>query len=171
MPELHESALEHLTTAERACVLRCLDQLRGKLGDRLIEVHLFGSFARGDAWRPTSRLRSDIDLLVICSARPPESEIEQFVTATYSLFLEHGRQVSPNFRTREALESPTTETGIAFWERFRSEGRLLFTMIQRLPSNPALERAGNEAAQQCGESRPAGAQRQVVSAYDQRPAS
>ena len=47
--------------------------------------------------------------------------------ATYPFFLECGRQISPKFRTREALESPTTEAGIGFLERFRSEGRLLFS--------------------------------------------
>jgi predicted nucleotidyltransferase len=126
MPSIHESALEHLTFTERACVVRYLDLLCDRLGPRLIEVYLFGSFARGDAWRPGSAMHSDVDLLVVCSERPSESELEEFVNATYPLFLESGRQVSPQFRTRQALESPTTEVGIAFLERFRREARLVF---------------------------------------------
>ena len=126
MTSIHDSALEHLAAAERACVVRYLDLLRDRLGPRLVEVHLFGSFARGDAWRPSSAMHSDIDLLIICSERPSDPELEDFVNATYPLFLECGRQISPQFRTREALESPTTEAGFAFLERFRIEGRLLF---------------------------------------------
>ena len=79
MYEIHEATREHLTAAERACVLRYVDLLRGELGDRLVEVYLFGSFARGDAWRPSSPMRSDIDLLVVCSEPPPESKVEDLI--------------------------------------------------------------------------------------------
>jgi predicted nucleotidyltransferase len=127
MASIHASALEHLTPTERACVVRYLDQLLDCLGPRLVEVHLFGSFARGDAWRNSSAMHSDVDLLVVCSEQPSEPELEDFVNATYPLFLECGRQLSPQFRTRQALESPTTEAGIGFLERFLSEGRLLFS--------------------------------------------
>jgi predicted nucleotidyltransferase len=126
MAPTHYSALEHLSAVERTCVVRYLEILRDRLGSRLVEVHLFGSFARGDAWRHSSPMRSDIDLLVICSHQPSEPEMEDFVNATYPLFLECGRQLSPQFRTRESLESPTTEVGIAFLERFRKEARLVF---------------------------------------------
>src|SRR5215470_10639187 len=127
MASIHDSALEHLTGTERACVVRYVDLLRDRLGPRLLEVHLFGSFARGDAWRRSSAMHSDVDLLVVCSERPSEPELEEFANATYPLFLECGRQLSPQFRTRQALESPTTEVGIAFLGRFRNEGRLLFS--------------------------------------------
>ena len=128
MPFIHESALEHLTAIERACVVRYLDLLHDRLGPRLIEVHLFGSFARGDAWRSTSSMHSDVDLLVVCSDRPAQSELENFVNATYPLFLECGRQLSPQFRTREDLESPTTDAGLAFLKHFRSDARLIFAV-------------------------------------------
>lgn len=126
MCRVHESALEHLQSTERTCVLRYLAVLCDRLGPSLLEVHLFGSFARGDAWGPNSPMRSDIDLLVLCSEQPSDEDINHLVAATYPLFLECGRQLSPQFRTRNALDSPTTDRGRAFRAQFRDEGRLLF---------------------------------------------
>src|SRR5262245_35187350 len=120
MTSVEYAALEHLTDTERTCVVRYLDLLRERLGLRLVEVHLFGSFAGGDAWPRASPMHSDVDLLIVCSEQPSEADLDDFVNATYPLFLECGRQISPVFKTRQALESPTTETGIAFLERFRN---------------------------------------------------
>jgi len=71
-------------------------------------------------------MHSDVDLLVWCSDQPSPGEIEDLVNATYPLYLECGRQLSPQFRTRASLESPTTPVGRAFLEAFCHEGRLLF---------------------------------------------
>lgn len=126
MTPLQESALEHLEPVERDCVVRYVELLCDALGPRLIAVHLFGSFVRGDAWGASSPMHSDVDLLVLCSEQPSQDEIDELINDTYPLFLECGRQLSPQFRTRAMLESPTTERGQAFLERFRLEGRLLY---------------------------------------------
>ena len=123
---IHESALEHLGPTERACLLRDVDVLRGRLGLRLLEIHLFGSFARGDFWRAGSPMHSDVDLLVICADQPSAAEVDELVNETYPLFLECGRALSPQFRTREMVEHPTTPVGQALLATLHREGRLLF---------------------------------------------
>jgi predicted nucleotidyltransferase len=72
--------------------------LRERLGDRLVEVRLFGSAARGDMWPDHSPMHSDIDLLVVTRGVVPEETQEELVNETYPLFLECGRQLSPQFR-------------------------------------------------------------------------
>jgi predicted nucleotidyltransferase len=126
MPLLLESALEHLQPGERDCVARYIELLCEQLGSRLLEVHLFGSFARGDAWGPRSPMHSDVDLLVLCSEQPGQEAIDELINETYPLFLECGRQIAPQFRTREAVEAPTTERGKEFLERLRQEGRVVY---------------------------------------------
>ena len=125
MSVVHEEALEHLTADERACVLRYLELVGRRLGARVLEIHLFGSFARGDAWSAHSPMHSDVDLLILCSEPPSADEIAELNDATYSIFLECGRQLAPQFRTREALEAPTTDVGRNFLAHFRREGRLV----------------------------------------------
>lgn len=129
---LGEPALEHLSPVERDCLARYVSELRQRLGERLLEVHLFGSFARGDAWRENSPMRSDVDILVVCTEPPSPPEVDALIDATYPLFLECGRQISPQFRTRDALEEPATDVGRAFLDRFREEGRLLFAAAPAL---------------------------------------
>ena len=53
--------------------------LAERLGDRLVEIRMFGSAARGDMWAASSPMHSDIDLLVITSQGISESEQEEFV--------------------------------------------------------------------------------------------
>jgi hypothetical protein len=131
MSVVHEEALEHLTADERACVLSYLELVGRRLGARLLEVHLFGSFACGDAWSARSPMHSDVDLLILCTERPSADEIAELNDATYPIFLECGRQLAPQFRTREALESPTTDIGLNFLAHFRREGRLVLDARSR----------------------------------------
>jgi hypothetical protein len=119
-------ALEHLTPAERDCVRCYLRLIREQLSHRLLEVYLFGSFARADMWPPDSPNHSDIDLLAVCGETPSPAEIEALVNATYPLFLECGRQISTQFRTPAALQSPTTDAGRGLLTAIRDHGRLLF---------------------------------------------
>lgn len=58
MPALTETSL---TDAEREVVARFIDALRGRLGERVRSVWLFGSRARGERPRPDS----DVDLLIV----------------------------------------------------------------------------------------------------------
>ncbi len=50
-----------------------VEELRARLREDLVSVVLFGSVARGEAGRG-----SDIDLLVVCEAFPPEGRFEVF---------------------------------------------------------------------------------------------
>jgi predicted nucleotidyltransferase len=98
-----------LTELERSCLERNLDTLVEALGDRLLEVSVFGSAARGESWPPGMPIRSDLDLLVLTRDRLPNREIEALVDATLPLFLECGRQLGPQFRTREGISEGSGE--------------------------------------------------------------
>jgi predicted nucleotidyltransferase len=90
-----------LSASERSCLERYAATLAVELGDELDELWLFGSAARGDMWPASAPMRSDIDLLVVTSAELSAERREELVTATYPLFLECGRQIGPQFRTRD----------------------------------------------------------------------
>jgi predicted nucleotidyltransferase len=98
-----------LGEAERSCLERYLDTLVATLGDRLLEVSVFGSVARGEWWPLGMPIRSDLDLLVLTDAQVPQGEIDALVDATLPLFLECGRQLGPQFRTRDGLAAGSRE--------------------------------------------------------------
>lgn len=76
-------------------------------------------------WPAHSPMRSDIDLLVL-THKPLDSAVtEELVNATYPLFLECGRQISPQFWTVERFTAPESDRASAFVERVRAEGRVL----------------------------------------------
>ena len=83
---------------ERYCAL-----LRERLGEQLMEVRLFGSAARGDMWGDHWPMHSDIDLLVVTRGAVPDETQDELVNETYPLFLECGRQLSPQFRVESTL--------------------------------------------------------------------
>jgi predicted nucleotidyltransferase len=113
----------HLSPAERDCLQRYIAHLAETLQDELEAVWLFGSAARGDAWWPAMRIRSDIDIVVVTRAPLADDLQEELVNATYPLFLECGRQIGPQFRTAAELEiDPPT----AFLENLRRDGVLLW---------------------------------------------
>lgn len=98
-----------LNDLERECLRRFFDLLQARLGERLLEVRMFGSAARGDMWPAHSTLHSDIDLLVVTRGPVPEREQEQLLNLTYPLYLECGRQLSPNFIDEHRLSQPDDE--------------------------------------------------------------
>jgi predicted nucleotidyltransferase len=111
-----------LTDAERSCLERYLDVLLDALGEQLLEVSVFGSVARGESWPRGMPIRSDLDLLVLVAAPLPQETIDVLVSATLPLFLECGRQLGPQFRTREGLVEGSPEfraelerDGIVVW--------------------------------------------------------
>jgi predicted nucleotidyltransferase len=91
-----------LTERERDCMERYCALLRERLGDLLVEIRPFGSAARGDMWAAHWPMHSDIDLLVVTRGVIPEATQEQLINETYPLFLECGRQLSPQFRDAAA---------------------------------------------------------------------
>jgi predicted nucleotidyltransferase len=115
--------IPHLSELERDCLERYVVLLADRLAGELEAVWLFGSAARGDAWWPAMRIRSDVDIVAVTRAPVAEELQEELVNATYPLFLECGRQIGPQFRTVAELEAkqPT-----AFLENLRREGVLLW---------------------------------------------
>jgi predicted nucleotidyltransferase len=98
----------NLTEPERRTLDTYVETLRKRLGDRLLAVRVFGSVARGESWPAGMPIRSDLDLLVIVSAPLAADELQQLIDATFPLFLESGRQISPQFRTPEQhAQSPS----------------------------------------------------------------
>lgn len=103
-----------------------MELLVDRLGDRLVAVTLFGSAARGDMWPATSPMRSDIDLLVVTRG-PVEPQVEaELVDATYPLFLEVGRQISPQLVDQARLDAATEERVRALVERVAADGVALW---------------------------------------------
>jgi hypothetical protein len=49
-------------------------------------------------WADHSPMHSDIDLLVVTRGAVPDETQEELLNETYPLFLECGRQLSPQFR-------------------------------------------------------------------------
>lgn len=94
--------------------------LRDALGDRLLAVRIFGSVARDESWPQGMPIRSDLDLLVLVSEPLEGSDEQALIDATLPLFLESGRQISPQFRTPEQhAASPSHEAidadGVEVW--------------------------------------------------------
>jgi hypothetical protein len=98
-----------LSPPERGCLDRYCALLRDRLGEGLVEVRLFGSAARGEMWPAGSPMHSDIDLLVVTREAVDAAEQERLLNATYPLYLECGRQLSPHFFTERRLASPEDE--------------------------------------------------------------
>ena len=104
--------LELLTDVERRTLDAYVDLLRTQLGEHLVAVRVFGSVARGESWPIGMPIRSDLDVLVLVAA-PLDAEAQQdLVDATLSLFLESGRQISPQFRTSEQHAASTSRAAI-----------------------------------------------------------
>lgn len=97
--------LELLTDAERRTLAAYVELLHEQLGERLVEVSVFGSVARGESWPAGMPIRSDLDLLVLVREPLGEAVEQRLLDATFPLFLESGRQLSPQFRTPEQHET------------------------------------------------------------------
>ncbi len=104
--------LPTLRDVERDCLERYVRLVRDRLGGTLLRVCVYGSVARGESWPAGMPIRSDLDLLVIVR-EPLDRALEQeLVDATYSLFLESGRQISPTFRTPEQHSASASRDAI-----------------------------------------------------------
>ena len=65
------------------------DLVREKLGSHILDVKLFGSHARGDAW-----IGSDFDVLVIVDERTPEIR-ERVLDVSVYMMTEHETLFAP----------------------------------------------------------------------------
>jgi predicted nucleotidyltransferase len=115
-----------LSAHERECTERWCELLRERLGPRLLEIRLFGSAARGEMWPTRSPMHSDIDLLVLTADELGEELEDELGSETYALFLECGRQISPQFRTRAWLERPPDERAREFLDRIAADAVVLW---------------------------------------------
>jgi predicted nucleotidyltransferase len=106
-----------LSEPERHCLVRYCTLLREELGEQLVEVRMFGSAARGDMWPAHSPMHSDIDLLVVTRDPVPEGDRMRLLDATYPLYLECGRQLSPHFFDEQRLAAPEDQRTRVFLER------------------------------------------------------
>jgi predicted nucleotidyltransferase len=121
-----------LSDTERSCLERYLDLLVETFGDRLLEVSVYGSVARGEPWPQGIPIRSDLDLMVLTS-EPVRKEVENsLVDATMPLFLECGRQLGPAFKTPGELTHPKSEGAAEFFSQFRRDAIKLYDASRRL---------------------------------------
>ncbi len=111
-----------LREAERSCLGRYLARLVETVGDDLEEVVLFGSVARGESWPRGMPIRSDLDLLVVTDAPLADDTATALRDATLPLFLECGRQIAPQFRTRRQLEDPKEDQTASFLANLEQDG-------------------------------------------------
>lgn len=122
---MSDGAWAYFEPSERACVERFANLLRERIAGKLHEVWLIGSFARGDMWSSRFPVNSDIDLLVL-TLEPLSTELQDdLVNETYPLYLECGRQISPQFRSIAEFENPETAVGLEFRRQVHAEGKRL----------------------------------------------
>jgi predicted nucleotidyltransferase len=124
-----EISLPHLPVladTERSCLARYVGVLVQKLDERLEEIVLFGSVARGESWPKGMPIRSDLDLLVITETALEEDTTNGLLNATFPLFLECGRQIGPQFRTRAQLESASDDRTATFLANVERDGICLY---------------------------------------------
>ena len=110
-----------LTETERECLERYCALLAARLPD-LVRVRMFGSAARGDMWPAHSPMHSDIDLLVVTREEVPEDVQEKLGNETYPLYLECGRQLSPQFLAAARVAAPPDERTRAFVAQAEADG-------------------------------------------------
>lgn len=114
MPSVPE--LPVLTETERSCLERYVELLVDTLGPNLVEVAVFGSVARGESWPRGMPIRSDLDLLVVTDEAVSREVAGSLVEATLPLFLESGRQIGPQFKSKAELVRQTSEREARFLE-------------------------------------------------------
>jgi predicted nucleotidyltransferase len=104
---------------------RYVDILTETLRSNLDEIVVFGSVARGEAWPRGMPIRSDLDLLVVTDGPVGDADVADLIDATLPLFLECGRQIAPQFRTREQLAASDERTA-SFRENVARDGVTVF---------------------------------------------
>jgi predicted nucleotidyltransferase len=115
-----------LNPDERRCLDAYVDILRAHFGARLERIELFGSAARGDMWAEHQPFRSDIDLLVFTDTPVLDPESDALVDATYPLFLDCGRQISPHFVTEARATAPETDKDRDFFARIEGDREVIW---------------------------------------------
>jgi uncharacterized protein len=89
-----------LSSGDRQALEDYTSRLRFALGERIVELRLFGSKARGEG-----NAESDIDVLVVVEALDPKTET-QIVDLAFDVNLDHGVVISPVVFSRETRDHP-----------------------------------------------------------------
>ncbi len=94
------------------------------VGDRLVQVWLYGSAARAEMWADFWPMRSDIDLLIVTSSKVDGKIEEGLRRVVYERSLGCGRRIDMPIRTRAQLRgqwaslwSAVQRDGICLWPR------------------------------------------------------
>jgi predicted nucleotidyltransferase len=111
-----------LSDAERACLGRFVAFARERLGERLVLAVPFGSAARGEMWPAGFPIHSDFDVLLVVDGPVDPADRDALVDATYPLFLECGRQISPALLPVERWEHPAAGTEAELVAAVRRDG-------------------------------------------------
>lgn len=108
-----------LTDVEQSCLGRYVELLVERLGGDLVEIVVFGSVARGESWPAGMGIPSDLDLAVLTRRELTQPEKDALFEATYPLYLECGRQISPAIvaKPSESLATAIARDGVRVWPR------------------------------------------------------
>jgi hypothetical protein len=90
--------------------------LEKRLGERLVEVRMFGP---------------ELDLLVVTRDEASSTEQEELIDETYPISLECGRQISPHFFSERKLKMPDDEGTRDFLRRVSAD------VVVDWPARPA----------------------------------
>ncbi len=110
---------------ERKALLAFVARLREKFPDRVQNVILYGSRARGQGDE-----ESDLDVLVLAYDTEPDLQAEVFRVAT-DLTLEYGQAFSAWLRTAQWLQW-YQEAGLLLYRNIRRDGIELWTLPKSL---------------------------------------
>jgi predicted nucleotidyltransferase len=121
MDEVLFPSLPLLTATEQSSLSRYVKLLSDSLEQNLVRVVVFGSVARSESWPAGMPIRSDLDLLVLTRTAVGEEVVQMLLDATLPLYLEAGRQISPQFRTIDQLEADD-ERAATFREHVARDG-------------------------------------------------
>jgi predicted nucleotidyltransferase len=114
-----------LTDVERSCLARYVTLLRTALRPNLLSIVVFGSVARGERWPDGMPILSDLDLLVVVRTPVGDDRVQELLDATFPLYLECGRQISPQLRTEAQLAADDGRAA-TFREHVARDGITIF---------------------------------------------
>ena len=111
---------------ERECLACYVEILKQELGSSLLQIWLYGPVVRGDMWSRSMPMHSDIEVLVLTSESVDDKALNRLLNATYPIYMECGRQISPIFYDIEDIKVPKNKERKAFIERVKREGQTIY---------------------------------------------
>lgn len=119
------SQADLLAPPDARAVARAIDSytaaLRGRYGDHLRGVYLFGSRARGD-FQPFS----DVDVALVFDSEEDVMQIRPLSDLAYDVFLETGAEIQPWPFLQAEWENPARSTSPALVRSARRDARRVF---------------------------------------------